>query len=88
MNESMPPPGTAQPASPIAHTYLFALQDGGGTVPPELGVARQLVDHGHHVTVPAEESMSDEASSTAAAFIPWTQSRGQFQDRELHTRAS
>ena len=88
MNESIPPPGTAQPTPPKAHTYLFALQDGGGTVPPELGVARRLVDRGQHVTVLAEESMADEVSSTAAAFIPWTQSWGQFQDWELHTPAS
>ncbi len=29
------------------HTYLFALVDGGGTVPPELGVVRRLVERGH-----------------------------------------
>jgi hypothetical protein len=34
--------------------YLFAIVDGGGNVPPELGVARRLVERGHLVTVLAE----------------------------------
>ena len=41
-------------------TYLFALVDGGGTVPPELGTVRRLVERGHRVTVLAEDSMRDD----------------------------
>ena len=37
--------------------YLFALVDGGGTVPPDLGTVRRLVARGHRVTVLAEDSM-------------------------------
>ena len=50
--------------------YLFALVDGGGTVPPELGAARRLVERGHHVTVLAEDSMLADVRATGAAFRP------------------
>jgi hypothetical protein len=51
--------------------YLFALVDGGGTVPPELGAARRLVARGHCVQVLAEDSMRDEVAGTGAVFLPW-----------------
>src|SRR6476619_44204 len=51
--------------------YLFALVDGGGTVPPELGAARRLVARGHRVQVLAEDSMRDEVVGTGAVFLPW-----------------
>jgi len=35
-------------------TYLFALIDAGGTVPPELGAVRRLIDRGDTVEVLAE----------------------------------
>ena len=53
--------------------YLFALVDGGGTVPPELGTARRLVERGHHVTVLAEDSMLADVRSTGATFRPWVE---------------
>lgn len=52
-------------------TYLFALVDGGGTVPPELGAVRRLVARGHHVTVLGEDSMRTETEATGATFRPW-----------------
>jgi len=52
-------------------SYLFALVDGGGTVPPELGAARRLVARGHRVQVLAEDSMRDEVVGTGAVFLPW-----------------
>lgn len=52
-------------------SYLFALVDGGGTVPPELGAARRLADRGHQVEVLAEDSMRDEVVATGATFRPW-----------------
>ncbi|GAA4704810.1 glycosyltransferase, MGT family [Promicromonospora umidemergens] len=55
----------------MAHSYLFALTDGGGTVPPELGAARRLVERGHDVTVLGENSMAPEVAATGAAFAPW-----------------
>lgn len=51
--------------------YLFALVDGGGTVPPEVGAARRLVERGHRVTVLAEDSMRDEVAASGATFRPW-----------------
>jgi MGT family glycosyltransferase len=52
--------------------YLFALVDGGGTAPPELGAARRLVERGHHVDVIAEDSMIDDVAASGANFRPWT----------------
>ncbi|MEE4022901.1 glycosyltransferase [Gordonia sp. PKS22-38] len=53
-------------------TYLFALVDGGGTVPPELRIVRRLVERGHHVTVIAEASMIPDVAATGADHLPWT----------------
>lgn len=55
-----------RPAADRQHTYLLALSNAGGTVPPELGVARRLVDRGHRVTVLTEASLADQARSTGA----------------------
>ncbi|EIV92601.1 glycosyltransferase [Frankia sp. QA3] len=55
----------------MSRTYLFALTDGGGTVAPELGVARRLVARGHRVTVLAEDSMAPAVAATGAAFQRW-----------------
>ncbi|MBL1077499.1 glycosyltransferase [Nocardia sp. 2] len=50
----------------MKNSYLVALTGGGGTVPPELGVVRRLVERGHRVTVLAEESMAAEVAATGA----------------------
>ncbi|MRH90294.1 glycosyltransferase [Nocardia sp. SYP-A9097] len=50
----------------MKHSYLVALTGSGGTVPPELGVVRRLVDRGHRVTVLAEESLAAEVTATGA----------------------
>lgn len=63
-------PGASRAATP--GSYLFALTDGGGTVPPELGVARRLVDRGHAVRVLADKSMAAQTLGTGAQFLPWT----------------
>ncbi|POH59281.1 glycosyltransferase [Arthrobacter glacialis] len=69
--------------------YLFALTDGGGTVPPELGVARRLVDRGHHVTVLADESMGGQTRGTGAAFLPWSVApTGELRDWERQSPMS
>ena len=70
-------------------TYLFALTDAGGTVPPELGVVRRLVERGHRVTVIADESMADQVQRTGAAYERSTShSAGEFRDWELKTPTS
>ncbi|MBD5784608.1 glycosyltransferase family 1 protein [Cellulosimicrobium terreum] len=55
----------------MPHSYLFALTDGGGTVPPELGAARRLVERGHRVRVLAEDSMAAEVRASGAERVPW-----------------
>jgi hypothetical protein len=55
----------------MRNTYLFALTDGGGTVPPELGLARRLVERGHQVDVLAEDSMAGHVALTGATFHGW-----------------
>jgi MGT family glycosyltransferase len=51
---------------------LFALWDGGGTVPPELAVARGLVARGHEVTVIGDAALAEEVAAIGAAHVPWT----------------
>ncbi|GAA1752453.1 glycosyltransferase [Agromyces humatus] len=58
--------------SPTPRTYLFTLTDAGGTVPPELGVVRRLVERGHRVTVVADESIADQVRRSGAAHLPAT----------------
>src|SRR4051794_13887510 len=53
------------------HRYLFALIDGGGTVPAELGVVRRVVDRGHHVLVLAEDPMQAEVGARGAESRRW-----------------
>ena len=44
--------------------FLFVLWEGGGNVPPQLGIARRLVERGHEVRVLTEPCL---ASAVAAA---------------------
>lgn len=55
----------------MSYRYLFALTDGGGTVPPEVGAVRRLVERGHDVRVLAEDSMAPEVRATGATLVPW-----------------
>jgi MGT family glycosyltransferase len=55
----------------VAHSYLAALVDGGGNVPPELGAVRRLVEGGHRVVVLAEASTEREVRASGAAFRSW-----------------
>ena len=90
MNGAESTSASAAPAPNVTpRTYLFALTDGGGTVPPELGVARRLVDRGHRVTVLADESLAHQVRSTGALFVPcqWTPAE-EFRDWELRTPLS
>jgi UDP:flavonoid glycosyltransferase YjiC (YdhE family) len=81
-------PSAARPfeSGHVPRTYLFALTDAGGTVPPEVGVVRRLVDRGHRVTVLADASMADEVQATGAAVVPWSVTpAAEFRDWELRT---
>lgn len=66
-------------------TYLFALTDAGGTVPPEVGVVRRVVDRGHRVTVLADASMGSQVERAGAALRTWTRANEEFRDWELRT---
>jgi hypothetical protein len=52
--------------------YLFAIIDGGGTVPADTSVIRALVARGHDVRVLADRVLAPDVESTGAEHIPWT----------------
>jgi hypothetical protein len=54
---------------------LFAMVDGGGNVPAELGVVRRLVERGHTATVLAEDSVLEEAARPALKPLQVTSGR-------------
>ena len=54
--------------------FLFALTDGGGTVPPELGVVRRLAQRGHRVRALIEGSIADRAEEDGAELHRWRRS--------------
>ncbi len=50
---------------------LLAMWEGGGTVPPELGVARRLADAGHCVHVLGDPTLHNRAVDAGHGFTPW-----------------
>ncbi len=48
--------------------FLFVFWEGGGNVPPQLGLVRRLVSRGHQVRVLTEPSVEDEVVATGASF--------------------
>ena len=51
--------------------FLLAVIDAGGTVPPALSLAAELVRRGHHVRVLADPTIGASARSAGCAFSPW-----------------
>jgi MGT family glycosyltransferase len=51
--------------------FLLAMWEGGGTVPPELGVARRLLARGHQVHVLGDPTIAERAISLGCTFSPW-----------------
>jgi MGT family glycosyltransferase len=49
-------------------TFLFVMWQGGGNVPVQLGVARQLVADGHRVRVLADPAVEEEAHAAGCEF--------------------
>jgi MGT family glycosyltransferase len=77
-----------------AGTVLIATLQGGGTVPPTMGLARGLVERGHHVHVLSEPTVEDEARAAGCSFSLWptapfadavSRDRAVGRDWELHT---
>jgi len=50
--------------------YLLTTWEGGGNVPPELGVPRRLIDRGHVVHVLADPTIRAAAEVVGCAFSP------------------
>jgi hypothetical protein len=51
--------------------FLFTLWDGAGALPPELSVARALVERGHRVSVLSDPTAEADALAVGADFRPW-----------------
>jgi MGT family glycosyltransferase len=51
--------------------FLLATWEGGGVVPPEMGVARRLLARGHEVRVLADPAVEAAARAIGAEFSPW-----------------
>ena len=51
--------------------YLFAIIDGGGTVPADTSVIRALVQRGHDVRVLADRVLAPDIETTGAEHVPW-----------------
>jgi len=51
--------------------FLVPLWEGGGNIPPELGVARRLVARGHQVHVLADPTVRGAAERAGCGFSPW-----------------
>ena len=51
--------------------YLFAIIDGGGTVPADTSVIRALVERGHDVRVLADSVLAPDIETTGAEHLPW-----------------
>jgi UDP:flavonoid glycosyltransferase YjiC (YdhE family) len=58
--------------TPPTRSYLFVMFEGGGNVPPVLGVARRLAARGHHVRVLSEPCHREAVAAAGAAFVPFT----------------
>lgn len=57
----------------VGRRFLVALIDGGGTVPPALGLAAELVRRGHHVRVLSDPTVEAGAVAAGCLFSPWRQ---------------
>ena len=53
--------------------FLMTTWDGGGNIPPELGVAQRLVERGHRVHVVADPTIDVPARQAGCTFSPWQQ---------------
>lgn len=52
-------------------SYLLAMWEGGGTIPPQLGVARRLLERGHRVHVLGDPTIEGPAHRIGCGFTPW-----------------
>jgi MGT family glycosyltransferase len=52
--------------------FLFVMWEGGGNVPPQLGLARKLLSRGHEVRVLTEPSVEEDVRATRASCASFT----------------
>jgi UDP:flavonoid glycosyltransferase YjiC (YdhE family) len=52
--------------------FLFVVGEGGGNVPPQLGLARKLVSRGHNVRVLTEPCIEGDVAATGASYVSFT----------------
>ena len=55
----------------MSNKFLLATFEGGGSVTPMLGLARKLVQRGHHVRVMSDACNRPEAEAAGAVFVAW-----------------
>jgi UDP:flavonoid glycosyltransferase YjiC (YdhE family) len=53
-------------------SFLFVLWEGGGNVPPQLGIARRLLTRGHAVRVLGDPCLEEAVNAAGARFVPFT----------------
>ena len=56
---------------PRSGRFLMAVIDGGGTLPPAMGLAAELVRRGHVVGVLADPTVEQSAKAAGCAFTAW-----------------
>jgi hypothetical protein len=71
-------------ASPRA--FLFVVWEGGGNLPPILGLAQRLVERGHSVRVISDPCNEQEVLSTGATFVPYTRAPRRHDRHAASTR--
>jgi UDP:flavonoid glycosyltransferase YjiC (YdhE family) len=64
--------------------FLLAIIDAGGTVPPAMGLATELVKRGHQMRVLADPTIEASARSAGCDFTPW-QAAPHFNSRAEQT---
>jgi MGT family glycosyltransferase len=52
--------------------FLFVMWEGGGNVPPQLGLARKLKSRGHDVRVLTEPCVEEDVRATGASYVQFT----------------
>jgi UDP:flavonoid glycosyltransferase YjiC (YdhE family) len=53
--------------------FLIATWDGAGNLPPELGIARTLVERGHDVRLLGHRTIADRCGDVGTRFVPLSQ---------------
>src|SRR3712207_4340288 len=55
----------------VGRRFLVSLLDAGGTVPPTIGLAAELVRRGHRVHLLGDPTVEPAAQSAGCTFSPW-----------------